>query len=577
MPFDPSSAVVVPEGGGPTGGFDPASAKVIEDTLGGLPGVTGGVAEKLGTLEDPAQAAVGAVETALQLGSGAVAAPVSGLVGGAVAPFIGGEKASDLIKTIQEKGTYQPQSPGGEALSSIVNAPGAALAEGGYRAGGELSDAGFPAAGAGVNALVQIIPALAAEELRPAAARQLSKDSVTGLQRMVQNRQADRNIREFKKAGFGLDPAATNPTVANRLASGLGSKEQLWKTLSTNNQPLVDTMGRVSLGLTPTSQMSEGFLNSLREHWSGPSTEIENLKDAAGQPELFFPTKAYREAIQNLQGKLAAVRREAPGAVANPKLNTLLDTINPVVKEATETEAEVRNPKEFTAAAAIQLNRVLRARASKNLSVGATPEMEELGDAQHKVADALETMIEDNLKQIGREDLYQGYHRNRELIARSYDVQSALQEDGHINGQVFGRLMDKGRPLGGGLEVIGKLARTQPKVLQPPSMVGGNPLSTWDLGMGFGGAGMMHYLLPPNLAGPASMAALVARPGTRALVSSDFYQNAMVNPPRRALPAPRLAILKALASRQLGPGMAVYQGATQAQQPGSSPGPQGQQ
>lgn len=102
----------------------------------------------------PVSSAVG--ETVAQAASGAVAAPVAGVAGiGAGATGAAGltqTPAADVVQNVQSALTYEPKTPGGQALSQFVNTPFTGLAKGADVAGEATSRAtGSPALGAAVN------------------------------------------------------------------------------------------------------------------------------------------------------------------------------------------------------------------------------------------------------------------------------------------------------------------------------------------------------------------------------------------------------------------------------------------
>lgn len=124
----------------------------------------------------PVSSAVG--ETVASGASGMAAGPASGLAGiGAAATGAAGltqTPAADVVQNVQNAITYQPRTPGGQALTSVAMAPFNALAQGADAAGGAVAGAtGSPALGAGVNTAIQMLPAVlsrGAGRLRPRAA-----------------------------------------------------------------------------------------------------------------------------------------------------------------------------------------------------------------------------------------------------------------------------------------------------------------------------------------------------------------------------------------------------------------------
>src|SRR3990172_11566671 len=73
-------------------------------------------------LERLRKGTVGAAETLGSLASGAIAAPVAGLVGLANLP-LGADRAANLVRSYQEGLTYEPRTETGQAQLGLVSAP----------------------------------------------------------------------------------------------------------------------------------------------------------------------------------------------------------------------------------------------------------------------------------------------------------------------------------------------------------------------------------------------------------------------------------------------------------------------
>lgn len=102
-------------------------------------------------------------ETAATLATGGVAMPVAGIAGLVSAPFVGADRAAQVIQRLQDALTYRPRGFEGQQVSQAASAPFEFVADAAEYAGGEVAEAtGSPAAGAGVNAIMQAAPALLA-------------------------------------------------------------------------------------------------------------------------------------------------------------------------------------------------------------------------------------------------------------------------------------------------------------------------------------------------------------------------------------------------------------------------------
>lgn len=113
----------------------------------------------------------GLADTALHLGSGIVAAPVSGIAGLVSAPFVGTDRAADIVNNVGSAMTYQPRSDVGKEAAAIQAVPAQWFGDKADQAGQVAANVtGSPAVGAAVNTALQAAPALIAPETRGAFA-----------------------------------------------------------------------------------------------------------------------------------------------------------------------------------------------------------------------------------------------------------------------------------------------------------------------------------------------------------------------------------------------------------------------
>lgn len=138
-----------------------------------------------------------------------------------------------------------------------------------------------------------------------------------------------------------------------------------------------------------------------------------------------------------------------------------------------------------------------------------------------------EDFIEGVAQSAGKPDLVQRLRQARQEIAKTYDIERALIEGtGDVSAQTFAAMLDKGRPLSGGLETIARTRQAfspymreassiqNPGVERVRSAVGvGANLAGLNGGVGWLSEGI------PLAAGP-----------TRSLILSDLYQNAVGRP-----------------------------------------------
>jgi hypothetical protein len=166
-------------------------------------------------------------------------------------------------------------------------------------------------------------------------------------------------------------------------------------------------------------------------------------------------------------------------------------------------------------------------------------------------AESLDDTIAASLKAKGREDLVQALTEARTKIAKSYDVERALNlGTGDVAAQIIGRQLDKGglKSKTGELSTIGKMAESFPSVMREGGRVPSPGVSGTDataaallgtLGYGVGGpAGLVAAGLP-LLRGPA-----------RNLVLSPFYQRFATSPGMKP-PVSETALRSALLGRAI--------------------------
>jgi hypothetical protein len=107
------------------------------------------------------QGMLGLGETALAMGSGAIAAPVAGIAGLAAMPFVGLEGSAGLIESIQDAATYQPRTEAGQQILGGISKPFEALSRGQKAMGGAVLDAtGSPALATAAEVAPDVLGAL---------------------------------------------------------------------------------------------------------------------------------------------------------------------------------------------------------------------------------------------------------------------------------------------------------------------------------------------------------------------------------------------------------------------------------
>lgn len=403
-------------------------------------------------------------------------APLMQTAGGKVGNFIGhalpaagaalipgGQGLAATLGAGAILGGAQPTS-GDE--SALTNAAGGAI-------GGGLGFGAGKLIGAGVGRLAA----------SKAAAQQLNavRDGVAGAAR---------------ESGYVIPPVQTNPTMLNRALEGLAGKLTTGQSASIKNQAITNKTIANAIGLDPTKPITKEALNNVR---AGAGAAYNAVK---GVGEI-TPPASYIAALDDIVKPYVSAAESFPNAKPNP-----------IIAEI-ET---LRTPK-FTAASAVDKIRELRAQADTAYAGG----NKDLGKALKDGAGALEDAIDSHLQSVpGADTLLDGFRAARQLIAKTYTVEKALNEStGNVAARKLASQLARGKPLSGDIKKVAQFAQAFPKAADEvsSSMPGISPLD-------FYGAGGLSAMT----GNPLSMLAIGARPAARATILSQPFQRGMGSP-----------------------------------------------
>jgi hypothetical protein len=320
----------------------------------------------------------------------------------------------------------------------------------------------------------------------------------------AQNATLDATINRSRDAGFVMPPAQTNPSVVNKVLEGTVGTPSLEALASTKNQQLINDLGRRTLGVGKNVPINETLLENLR---ADAGKAYQAIRDFGGGKVAFKPDLKFQQEIDNLGGGISETSKRYPTAAKTADVEALKQDLT-------------KGP--MTPADAIELTKKLRRDASANFRAADDPAKLDLARAQRGAADAIEGLVERNLSRAGRGDLVKDFREARTTIAKTYDVQSALNDaTGNLNARVWASISNKGKPLSKEMQLGADFSNAFPRSSLMPEK-GGNRtgIGTWDAilaAAGVGGA-VMH---------PAIAALGVGRPLTRYGLLTDLYQNKM--------------------------------------------------
>lgn len=326
-------------------------------------------------------------------------------------------------------------------------------------------------------------------------------------------------IQAARQSGYVIPPSQANATLANRLLEGLSGKITTAQNASARNQAVTNRLAAQSVGLPVDVPITPQALKGVRD-------AAGQAYDAVAQSGTVRPTPAYNAALDQIVKPHLVAYAGFPNA-----------TPSPVVKLVDSLRSDV-----FDAASAVAKIKELRSAADDAFRTGNT----DVARASKSAAKALEDAIETHLQSIGSPDLLQNFRDARQLIAKTYSVEKALNPTtGTVDARKLGAQIKKGKPLSGDLQSAGAFANRFPKASQPVEGMGSLPqTSPLDWAMGGG--------LAMGTGNPLMLAGMAARPAARAAVLSPLVQNRLVQQPSPGLLSPDLLQLLVRAAPSAG-------------------------
>ena len=308
--------------------------------------------------------AKGIGDTALTLGSQVVMAPLAGLAGAASAPFVGADKAADIVQSVQGA-AYTPKSDVGQQAVENVSKPFTWFAGKANRAGEVVADVtGSPALGAAANTAIQAVPAFLTKgsrapfvsageavtgAVRKAAAPAAAKAAAAQAQ-SASTAAAAASAETYARTA-GLDWAGLADSVKTRLtdiARTAGELEKLdpqalvrYARLQSLEPPVPATRGQITRD--PVQLRNEGNVSATADgapirdtHLAANNALLANLERLKGQVSGTGKTAAVATSAEEAGGTVqGAVRGKAAAGKAN---------YDRLFKAARETEPDARAP-----------------------------------------------------------------------------------------------------------------------------------------------------------------------------------------------------------------------------------------
>lgn len=363
------------------------------------------------------QAGLPQPETAVERVAGDAASAIAG-AGGTVA--LGANLARNAASSVgQAVGRGLAVEPGLQAASAATGAGAAgATREAG---GGEGAQLAAGLAGA-------LVPAAATAPMR----RVMTPGG-------GQVRAAAQQAHE---AGYVIPPADLSPGPITETLSAISGKVKTAQEASARNQTVSNTLAKRALGLPETADLNLDSLEAVRRSAAAAYEPVA----ASG---TVTPGKRYEAALDRAMAPFRSQSKSFPGT-REPQVVADLQAL--------------RSP-QFDAGDAMSMIRSMRESADRSYRAGENM----AGKAYRQGAAALEDALEGHLQSMGQPaaDILQGFRDARQLIAKSYTVQKALNpQTGAVNAVKLAAELAKNRPLAGELRTIAEAGQAFPKAMQ---------------------------------------------------------------------------------------------------------------
>jgi hypothetical protein len=325
--------------------------------------------------------------------------------------------------------------------------------------------------------------------------------ALTPLQKLVgvlrgpeQTEQMAGAVKKARDVGYVIPPSQAKGSLVNRALEGTAGKASTAQNASAKNQEITNKLVSKALGLPEEEIITPEGLTNIRTIAGKAYENIENIG-------AIKPSKEYMEGLN----KIASKPLKAQAGFPNAKPSPIID-----LTDSLKTDS-------FDGSAAIA--KIIDLRDAANTAYAGNQKL--LGKANKDAAELLENEIERHLKSSGQEGLLSEFRNARQLIAKTYTVEKALNPvSGNINAKSLAAELKKGKPLTEELKTAAEFAAQFPKATQTIESMGSLPQTS---PLDIGAAGVMA-----SLTNPAALASLGIRPGARAAALSGPVQNRLV-------------------------------------------------
>ena len=291
-------------------------------------------------------------------------------------------------------------------------------------------------------------------------------------------------VEKAREAGFTVPPTQAGGGIINRALEGMAGKASTLQEASVRNQAVTNKLATKSLGLSEDTVLTPEVLNGIRDE---AGTAYEALKSLPKKPAVLADT---------------TMNRAAQPAINPAKMVEDLKIARKDAEGYYNAYARSAHPEDLAKAKAF------KTKATK-----------------------LEDDLEQYAKDMGKEDLVPALRDARQLIAKTYTVENAMNKTtGTVDAKELAKRLQKGKPMSEELKQVAEFAQAFPKAAQKPEIIGGTiGISPLDYAAATltGGASMLAGQ-GNEATGATTLAALLARPAARRMVLSPTMQNRLI-------------------------------------------------
>lgn len=282
-------------------------------------------------------------------------------------------------------------------------------------------------------------------------------------------------VRQAQSAGYVIPPTQANASLPNRLLEGLSGKISTAQNASAKNQGITNALAAKSIGLPEDTKLTAEVLDDVRRE--------------AG--------KAYKQ---------LADLPTMPAVRANSLTNT---PGSPAIKPA-EMVFDLRKARNDATA------------WYRSYAMTANPDALVKAQTAKAEASMLEGALESYAKSLGKDDLVEQMANARQLIAKTYTIEDALNSaSGSVDARRLAKQLAKGKPLSGELKEAAEFAARFPKAAQAVEGMGSLP-QTSPLDWTAAGAFSMATQ------NPLGLLSVAARPAARYATLSPLVQGRLI-------------------------------------------------